>query len=157
MTTIQVMIGSVNGRTLQTGGVVAHLLNKLGHSAWINEEPTPADLRRDPEEILLVCTCTTGEGQLPRNLYPLYLALEDQRVALPGRQYGIISLGDSGYRLFAQAGFTLEAALHLSGARRLREIYTIDSKTTPNQPLAAAQWVQQWALQHLAAPIPQPV
>jgi flavodoxin len=147
MAKIQVIIGSVNGTALQVGAVIAQLLEKLGHDAWINIEPSADDLGRDKDEILLICCSTTGNGELPRNIYPVYLALEDQRVNLQGRRYAVIALGDSGYPRYAQAGMTLEALLYSCGARQVGELYRLDAARIPNteQPMAAARWALQWS------------
>ena len=145
MAKILILVGSVNGRAEQTANAVAHVLNHQGHTARVNPNPKARDLLQDRDEVLLVCCSTTGEGELPHNIYPLYLALDDQAVNLDGRYYGVIALGDSGYRYFAQAGYTLENAFYNSGAKRIGEICTLDAKNVANHPLAAAMWATSWA------------
>ena len=71
-------------------------------------------------------------------------ALDTPALDLRGRHYGVIALGDSGYRHFAQAGLMLENALYMAGAKRVGDICTFDAKKTPNHPLAAAQWANEW-------------
>lgn len=145
VTKIQIIVGSVNGRAWQTANAVAHVLNHQGHQVRVNDEPGIPDLLQDPEEVLLVCCSTTGEGELPAYLYPLFYALDDRTVDLSGRRYGVIALGDSGYRHFAQAGYMLENALYSSGAKRCGEICVLDARRVDNHPLAAAQWANEWA------------
>jgi flavodoxin len=144
MSRIQILVGSVNGTALQSAHAVAHVLNHQGHTVRVNAEPSASNLGDDSEEVLLICCSTTGEGELPRIIYPLYLALVDERIDLHGRNYGIIALGDSGYRCFAQAGYMMEEALYRCGGKRIGEILTLDAKTTANHPLAAAQWANGW-------------
>ncbi len=144
MAKIQVVVGTVNGAAWQTAQAVARVLTHLGHDAHVNDEPKANDLRNDPAEVILICCSTTGDGELPRNIYPLFLALDDQAVDLSGRYYGVIALGDSGYRHFAQAGYMMENALYVSGAKRLGNMLTLDAKKDSNHPLAAARWVSQW-------------
>lgn len=143
MAKIQILVGTVNGTAWQSAQAVARVLNHQGHDVRVNDEPMPQDLQ-DQEEVLLVCCSTTGEGELPRNIYPLFIALDDQRVDLSGRLYGVIALGDSGYPYFAQAGYMLENALYCSGAKRIGDIFTMDAKHVANHPLAAAQWANEW-------------
>lgn len=145
MAKIQILVGSVNGTAWQTAAAVAHVLNHQGHQARVNDEPGANDLLGDPDEVLLVCSSTTGQGDLPPNIYPLYLELDDQAVDLDGRLYGVIALGDSGYRHFAQAGYLLENALYMSGGRRVGDVCTLDARQVSNHPLAAAQWASEWA------------
>lgn len=144
MAKIQIIVGSVNGRALQTAKAVAYVLKHLQHQVRINDEPSVSDLLQDPEEVLLVCCSTTGEGELPAYLYPVYYALDDQFVNLAGRRYGVIALGDSGYRHFAQAGYMLENALYVAGAKRVGEICVLDARHVENHPLAAVQWANVW-------------
>ena len=146
MAKIQILVGSVNGTAWQTANAVAHVLNHQGHQVRVNDEPSAQDLQQDQEETLLVCCSTTGEGELPRNIYPLFLALDDQVVNLKGRHYGVIALGDSGYPHFAQAGYTMENAFYMSGAKRVGDVCALDAKTVTNHPLAAAQWASEWAV-----------
>lgn len=145
MAKIQILVGTVNGTAGQSANAVGQVLNHQGHQVRVNQEPSARDLIQDTEEVLLVCCSTTGEGELPRNIYPLFLALDDQAVDLHGRYYGVIALGDSGYRFFAQAGYMMENALYMSGAKRVGEICVLDAKRVTNHPLAAAQWASEWA------------
>ncbi len=144
MAKIQIIVGSVNGRAWQTAQAVAHVLNHQGHQTRVNDEPSIKDLQEDQDEVLLICCSTAGDGELPRNIYPLYLALDDQIADLNGRYYGVIALGDSGYRQFAQAGYMMENALYVSGAKRVGDMFIIDAKKESNHPLAAVQWANQW-------------
>lgn len=144
MAKIQILVGTVNGTAWQSAQAIAHVLNHQGHEVRVNDEPRPMDLKQDVDEVLLVCCSTTGEGELPRNIMPLFLAMDDQVVDLEGRHYGVIALGDSGYPHFAQAGYMMENALYSSGAKRVGDICTLDAKRIVNHPLAAAQWANQW-------------
>ena len=144
MAKIQILVGSVNGTALQTAMAVAHVLNHQGHQVRVNDEPRPQDVTQGQDEALLVCCSTTGEGELPRNIYPLYLALDEGRIEVKGRIYGVIAFGDSGYQHFAQAGYVMENALYMSGAKRAGDICTLDARKVSNHPLAAAQWANEW-------------
>lgn len=144
MAKIQILAGSVNGTALQTAMAVAHVLNHQGHDVMVNTEPKPDDLLQDPDEALLVCCSTTGKGELPPNLYPVFYALDDEVINLENRQYGVISLGDSGYHHFANAGFVMENALYICGGKRIGDICTLDARKVTNHPLAAVQWANKW-------------
>ena len=150
MTKIQLITGTVNGNAWRAAETVAALLRKLGHQAEVNEETAAPDLTRDAQEILLICTSTTGDGELPRNLFPAYSALDNETVDLRGRRYGVIALGDRAYPRFAHAGLLMEDALYRAGAKRIGDVLMIDAQVTENAPLAAALWARDWILQ--AAP-----
>ena len=144
MAKINIIVGSTNGTAWQTAKAVAHILTHQGHQTRVSDEPSAKDLQQDKEEVLLICCSTTGEGELPSNIYPLFLALDDQAINITGRLYGVIALGDSGYNHFAQAGYMMENALYSSGAKRVGDICTLDAKEISNHPLAAAQWAKEW-------------
>lgn len=144
MAKIQIIVGTVEGTAWKAAQSAAVIFEKLGHQAEVNEETTPQDLLRDPAEILLVCCSTTGNGDLPRNIYPVYSALDNEVLNLSGRHYGVIALGDRGYPRFAHAGFLLEDAFYRSGARRVGEILTIDAQVEDRPHFAAALWAKEW-------------
>lgn len=50
---------------------------------------------------MLVVTSTTGQGDLPDSIVPLYEGIKD--MYQPHLRYGIIALGDSTYANFAAA------------------------------------------------------
>ena len=144
MAKIQIIVGTVEGTAWKAAQSAAVIMEKLGHQAEVNEETTPQDLLRDANEILLVCCSTTGNGEIPRNIYPVYSALDNERLNLSGRRYGVIALGDRGYPRFAHAGLLLEDAFYRSGARRIGEMLTIDAQVEDRPHFAAAIWAKDW-------------
>lgn len=144
MAKIQILTGSVGGRALQTAKAVAEVLNDQGHDVTVNSEPTPDDLLKDPDEALLVCCSTTGNGELPPNIFPVFRALDDESVNLVNRVYGVIALGDSSHRHFANAGIAMEKALSMSGAKRVGDICTLDASKVDDHSLAAVEWARGW-------------
>ena len=144
MATIQLIVGTVKGTAWKAAQGAAAILGQLGHTVEVNEETTAQDLARDPQEILLICCSTTGDGEIPQNIYPIYNALDSETIDLSGRKYGVIALGDRGFPRFAHAGFLLEDALYRAGARRIGEVFTIDAQVEQRPPLAAAIWARDW-------------
>lgn len=144
MVNIQILVGTVSGTAWKAAESASAILNQLGHPTRVNEEATAGDLLSNPEEVLLVCSSTTGDGEVPRNLYPLYSALDNEVLDLRNRRYGIIALGDRGFPRFAHAGLLLEDALYRSGARRIGEVLTIDAQVEGRPHFAAALWARDW-------------
>lgn len=147
MAKINIIVGSTNGTAWQTAKAVAHVLAHQGHQIRLSDEPQVKDLPHDKEEALLICCSTTGEGKLPRNIYPIFIALDNEAVDLAGRLYGVIALRNSGYQKFSQAGYIMENALYSSGAKRVGDVCTLDAKNKSNHPLVAAQWANDWVRQ----------
>lgn len=146
MANFQIVVGTVNGHALMAAQGAMAILMKAGHSVEVNQETTPADLSRDRSEVILVCCSTTDQGKMPRNIYPLYQALDDGQVDLAGRRYGVIALGDSYFppTQYAMGGITFENALYSAGAKRIGDIALLDAQHVQNYSLAAALWVQEW-------------
>lgn len=148
---IQLVVGTVNGMAWKAAQGVAIILEQLGYQVRVNEEAVPADLVRDTAEILLMCCSTTGNGELPRNIWPVYSALDNEALDLRGRHYGVIALGDRAYPRFAHAGLLLEDALYRCGARRIGELLTIDGQEIDRPELEAALWARRWIEQCMQA------
>lgn len=144
MATIQIIVGTVNGTAWKAAQSAAAILNALGHQSQVNEEPRPQDLLRNPEEMLLICCSTTGDGEVPRNIYPVYSALDNETLDLSGRHYAVIALGDRGFPRFAHAGLLLEDALYRSGARPIGNMLTIDAQQDDRPHFTAALWAKSW-------------
>ena len=144
MAKIQILVGTVNGTAWKAAQSAAVILEKLGHEAEVNEEAQPIDLTRDAAEILLACCSTTGDGEVPRNIYPVYSVLDNEVVDLSGRRYGVIALGDSGYPRFARAGRMLDDAFYRAGARPLGQMLTIDAQRDDRPHFTAALWAKDW-------------
>lgn len=153
MSNFLIVVGTVNGHSLEAAYGAAALLQKLGHSVKINQETTVADITHDPSEIILVCCSTTDQGKMPRNIYPLYQTLDDHGADLHNRLYGVIALGDSYFppSQYAMGGITFENALYSCGAKRIGDIALLDAQNVQNYPLEAAMWVQSWLQKVTAA------
>ncbi len=141
-----IVVGTVKGHALLAAEGAAAILKKLGHNAEITSQTTPEDLTRDKREVILVCCSTTGNGQIPENIYSLFLALDNRQVDLRDRIYGFIALGDSYFppKQYALGGITLENAFYSAGAKRIGSIGLLDAQTVNNYALASALWVKDW-------------
>ena len=102
-------------------------------------------MERHNQDALLVCTSTTGQGEIPDNLLPFYLDLREQLPQQPGRPFGVIVLGDSSYGdTFCGAGDLMEEALYETGARKVGDTLRIDALETLEPEAEALPWVRNW-------------
>ncbi len=144
MAKIQIIVGTVMG-TAQ--GIAEHLQKHLHqveagkHQVSINLRPKLADLTRDENEFLLFCTSNTGNGDLPDNIAPLFVALKTEFPRIAYRKYALINLGDSSYPTFGEAGQQLDEALMDIGAERIGEPLLIDSSVERYPQKLALEWV----------------
>jgi len=150
MTDIRILVGSVYGGALMTARAIKQALAADGYSVSVLENPVLDDITSDATP-LLVCTSTTGQGEIPGNLLPFYVALREQLPQQPGRPFGVIVLGDSSYGdTFCGAGELMEEALYETAARKVGETLRIDALETQEPESEALPWVREWLSTALA-------
>lgn len=147
MATIRILVGSVYGGALMTARELKKMLEPEGHTLVINEQPELSDITGNTDPIL-VCTSTTGQGEVPPNLLPFYLDLRETLPQQPGRPFGVIVLGDSSYGdTFCGAGELLEEALLETGARKVGDTLQIDALEITEPEHEALPWIKDWLTQ----------
>jgi MioC protein len=143
MALVKFLVGSTYGNAEQAAEDAADLLTEAGHTTEVIKKPTLDDVTQDEEAILLFCTATIGQGDIPDNLLACYEALHDQAPYLASRQYGIIALGDSSYEEFAGAGYQLQELMYDLQAKPIMPMLTIDAIETPDPEEPIAAWIDQ--------------
>ncbi|MFE8070538.1 flavodoxin [Marinobacteraceae bacterium S3BR75-40.1] len=145
MATISLFTGSVYGGAQATAEAVQNALIEQGHQVHLYSDPTLEDLLADPESAILVCTSTTGQGELPANLVPFYVTVRDRLPLQPQRPFGIIVLGDSSYDdTFCGAGDLMEEALYEIACRKVGDTLRIDAMETLDPKDEAVPWAREW-------------
>lgn len=144
MAAIRILVGSVYGGALLTAREIRKQLAPEGHQISVLENPVLADLTEN-EEPLLVCTSTTGQGEVPPTLLPVYLELRDQLPLKPGRAFGVIVLGDSSYGdTFCGAGALMEEVFQEMSGHQVGETLRIDALETTEPSDEVLPWVRDW-------------
>ena len=123
----------------------AAALQAEGHQAQVDTEASIDALNSGDWDAVLVVTATTGRGDIPSNLSPFYVALEEQAPGQNGRPFGVICLGDSSYDMtFCQAGALMEARfIELQGKAPVPRV-TIDATETQMPDDDALFWLKEW-------------
>lgn len=147
MTDIQILVGSVFGGALMTARKIRDELSSDQVSISVHEKPTLDSLAGTSGPVL-VCTSTTGQGELPENLLPFYAELRDKLPMQEGRPFGIIVLGDSSYGdTYCGAGELMEEALQEVAARKVGDTLKIDAMETVEPEEEALPWARNWIAQ----------
>ena len=144
MANIVCIVGSVYGNSTSVAEECAELLRSSGHEAEVLQMATLADVKAYPDSVWLICTSTTGEGELPDNIYPFYSELKECFPSLSQQRYGLIALGDSSYERFADAGKQLDELLQEMQAQRVGEPLFIDACETADPEGVALTWLRDW-------------
>ncbi|MDX1588675.1 MAG: flavodoxin domain-containing protein [Oleiphilaceae bacterium] len=151
MSAIRLFCGSVFGSARELALDIQEALEDQGLEVLFFSEPRLADFTAagDGEESsspVLVVTATTGEGELPEDLRPLYHQLQDTLPMTPGRPYGLVALGDSAYRdSYCGAADLVEALFDRLAMAPLKPTLRIDAGQTTDPHSEALPWALDWA------------
>lgn len=145
MAQIGIFVGTVYGNALLVAEEAEPLLAEQGHQVKIFEDPTLEDWQRYSDQVALVITSTTGQGDLPDSIAPLFHSIRETLGHQPTLRYGMIALGDSSYDDFCGGGKKFDALLQEHAAQRVAEVLMVDASENPEPEEVTSPWVEQWA------------
>ena len=145
MAEVGIFVGTMYGNSLLVAEEAQTILGGLGHQAKDFEDPTVTDWESYTGKYILVVTSTTGQGDLPDSIVPLFQGIKDQLGYQPDVHYGIIALGDSSYANFCGGGKQFDALLQEQSAQRVGEMLLIDAGEHPEPESESNPWVERWA------------
>ena len=143
MAEVGIFVGTMYGNSLLVAEEAQAILGNQGHTAKVFEDPHVSESEEYVGKYVQVVTSTTGQGDLPDSIMPLFNDLKD--MYQPQLRYGIIALGDSTYANFCGGGKTFDALLQEQGAQRIGEMLMIDASEDPEPEGVSNPWVEQWA------------
>lgn len=146
MAEVGIFVGTVYGNALLVAEEAETVLKSQGHEVKLFEEGTLEAWQYYRHHFVLVVTSTTGQGDLPDSIAPLFAAVRDTVGYQPELRYGVIALGDSSYDNFCGGGHKLDDLLQEQGAARIGDLLEIDAMENPEPETVAIPWVEKWAL-----------
>lgn len=150
MAKIILVTGSVFGAALLTADEIETALTDASHDV-IRPDPQTIDALTDEStDILVVCTSTTGSGDVPDDLLPLYTGLRTEYPRITHLSYLVVALGDSSYDYFCGGGLTMDEAIADLGARQIKPPLKLDALEDTEPEEVAPLWVVDAVTQHLA-------
>ena len=143
---VAILSGSVYGTAEEVARHAEKNLREAGFEAWHNPRATLADVQAFAPEAFLAVTATTGMGELPDNLQPLYSAIRDQLPAawrgLPG---GVIGLGDSSYGdTFCGGGEQMRELFAELGVREVKDMLRLYASESVTPETDAEPWLAEF-------------
>lgn len=145
MSRILIIVGTESGNAQMCADHLADNLPRLGHEIEVAADDDVARADLGTQEVVLICTSTHGDGELPDNLVPLAERLRGESPDLSAVRYGVIALGDQTYKAtFCKAGKDMDALLASLGAQRVGERLEIDACTQPLPDEDALNWAREW-------------
>jgi len=142
---IYLIVGSESGNTEMVADCVTTALQERGHTVSHFREGGLADAGLGSKAVVLICSSTTGIGDVPQNVEPLYDALRTERPDLSHLRYGVVGLGDRNYKdSFLGGPRKWDAVFSELGARRVGELLELDATDNPTPDEDAVAWLPGW-------------
>ncbi|MBQ0741812.1 MAG: flavodoxin domain-containing protein [Pseudomonas sp.] len=142
---VAILSGSVFGTADMVADEAASVCTSAGLEV-VRVKPATVDamLAAQPES-LLVCTSTTGMGELPDSFMPFYLELQSRFPLLTKIPFGVIALGDSAYGdTFCQGGELMRELLLELQAEEVLPMLRLDASESVTPEVDAQPWLEQW-------------
>lgn len=142
---VAIFSGSVYGTAEEVARHAANILKTAGFETFHNSRASLADVQAFGPEAFLAVTSTTGMGELPDNLQPLYFSIRDQLPAawrgLPG---AVIGLGDESYGdTFCGGGELMRELFGELGIRELLPMLRLDASESVTPETDAEPWLKE--------------
>ena len=148
MAKISLLVGSVYGGAEAVAQQLQSALDQAGHQASISDAQTATSLVSEAADAWLVVTSTTGSGDIPDTILPLFLSLQSEFPMLSDLKYGVVALGDSSYGdTFCGGGRQFGQLLEELGAKELCPLLTIDACEHFDGAPVALEWLPNWLTQ----------
>ncbi len=141
MANVILLCGSVFGTATLTADEIEATLDEAGHTISRPEPQTIDELVDDSHEWLIVCTSSTGNGDVPDDLNPVYMSLLSEYPRITHLKYAVVALGDSSYDTFCGGGLAVDAALADLGATQMAPTMKIDAQEITEPEEIAPAWV----------------
>ena len=142
---IAILVGTITGTAEIVAEDVAPILKEAGFEVETLDMDglTPDDVAN--KDIILICTSTYGQGDVPDNAMELYDALQNERPILSKLRYGVIGLGDSTYAdTYNYGGARFDNLFQELGAQRVGEVMRHNASSDVLPEEEAVVWANTW-------------
>ncbi len=140
---VAIISGSVYGTAEEVARHAERLFKAAGLQAWHKPQMSLAELQAFGPEAFLTVTATTGMGELPDNLQPLYYAIRDHLPGWSGLPGAVLALGDSSYGdTFCAGGEQVRELYAELGIREVLPMLRLDASETVTPESDAQPWLE---------------
>lgn len=151
---LTILVGTVHGNALSVAQAIQMSADDFSASITVLPMDELTMEVFDRPGAFLICTSTTGSGDLPDNAQAFYLAMDAQARYLGHVHYGVIALGDSSYGdTFCGGGKRFDERLQDLGAHLVGPMCCLDSLASVQPEEDALLWCREW-LPQLMSRIP---
>lgn len=143
---VAILSGTVYGTAEDVARHAANRLKAAGFDTWHGPRAQLQDILEFAPQALLVVTSTTGMGELPDGLLPLYSQIRERVPAWQGLPGGVIALGDASYGdTFCGGGELIRELYAELGVREVIEMLRLDASETVTPESDAEPWLERFA------------
>lgn len=142
---VAILSGSVYGTAEEVARHAERQLKAAGLEAWHKSNMSLEELLAFAPDAFLTVTSTTGMGELPDNLLPLYSEIRDRLPAWSGRPAAVLALGDSSYDTYCGGGELIRELYAELGLREVVEMLRLDASETVTPEGDAEPWLHAFA------------
>lgn len=142
MAKIYIAVGSETGTATAVAHALKAALISKGHTADADEQASLETLQQGLWDGLIICTATTGQGDLPDSIVPFYQQLSETLPQMPNLKFAVVSLGDSSYDTFCQGGEAFQEVLYDMQANEITPRLKLDALETVTPDEDALVWLE---------------
>jgi len=143
MAKIAVMVGTVYGGAQYVAEQAIEMLAQIGHQAQLFHPARLSDVQQYGADHWLVITSTTGQGDIPDDLVPFYVEVQDKFPLLTGKSWAIVALGDSSYgETYCGSGEKFHELFGQLQGTELAPMLRVDAGETLQPEDVALPWIQ---------------
>ncbi len=148
---VAILSGSVYGTAEEVARHAEKRLKEAGFDAWHKAQMTLDELQAFAPQAFLSVTATTGMGELPDNLQPLYYAIRDHLPNWSGLPGAVLALGDSSYGdTFCAGGEMVRELYQELAIREVLPMLRLDASESVNPEADAELWLAELVKQFQA-------
>lgn len=142
---LAIFSGSVFGSADEVADVAVQRCRAAGLQVTRIKPVTVDALLAAAPDAILVCTSTTGMGELPANIQDFYYDMQSRFPLLTDKPFGVIALGDAGYcDTFCQGGEQMRELLLDVQATELLPMLRLDAAETVTPETDAEPWLDDF-------------
>lgn len=146
MSNINLFVGTVFGSSIDVAQALKKELEQQSFSVSYFEPGTLDEFLQS--ENIIVCTSTTGSGDIPDELADLFYQLKESFPLITNIPYAVVGLGDSSYgETFCGAGRQFDSLLEELQGHRVLPLKCFDAIETTQPEIEVLSWVPEYIKQ----------
>jgi MioC protein len=142
---IIILVGSVSGTAAMVADEVSDVLQESDLNPEVKAMNEVNASIFEENKLVLICTSTTGKGEVPDNAKELYAELQSKRPDLSGVKYGIVGFGSSHYSAtYCRGPRSFDELMQDLGAQKIGDSCEHDAQSGIYAEEPALDWIESW-------------